>query len=59
LCGAIVDRPCGSAKTPQVSSLYTLSAEQKDIGFGFAIAFGAFFGVGVLYDHMVLSNYFG
>jgi Leucine-rich repeat (LRR) protein len=56
LCGAIVGRPCGSAKTPLVSSLY---AEQKDISFGFAIAFGAFFGVGVLYDQIVFSKYFG
>jgi Leucine-rich repeat (LRR) protein len=56
LCGAIVDRPCASTETTLVS---TPSAEQKDRRFAFVIGFGAFFGVGVLYDRIVLSKYFG
>ncbi|XP_004951805.1 receptor-like protein 2 [Setaria italica] len=56
LCGAIVDRPCASAETNLVS---TLSTEWKDRWFAFVIGFGAFFGVGVLYDQIVLSKYFG
>jgi hypothetical protein len=51
--GAVAE---GKGRTPLVSSLY---AEQKDVSFGFAIAFGAFFGVGVLYDQIVFSKYFG
>jgi hypothetical protein len=56
LCGAVVDRPCASTETTLVS---TPSAEQKDRRFAFVIGFGAFFGVGVLYDRIVLSKYFG
>jgi len=56
LCGGVVDRPCGSAKAHHDS---TLSREQTHRRIAFAIAFGAFFGVGVLYDQMVLSKYFG
>ncbi|CAL4889887.1 unnamed protein product [Urochloa decumbens] len=56
LCGIIVDRRCGSAEAPLVP---TLSTEQKDRRIAFAIALGAFFGVGVLYDQIALSRYFG
>ncbi|KAL6888493.1 hypothetical protein ACP4OV_009519 [Aristida adscensionis] len=56
LCGVMVNRSCGSAEAPPAS---TLSTEQIDRRVAFAIAFGAFFGVGVLYDQIVLSRYFG
>ncbi|CAO2037188.1 unnamed protein product [Urochloa humidicola] len=57
LCGTIVDRPCGSAKTSLFS---TISKDlKKDRRDAFAIGFGAFFGIGVLYDQIVLSKYFG
>jgi hypothetical protein len=56
LCGAIIDRPCHSAEAPPVS---VLSTEQRDRMVAFAVAFGAFFGVGVLYDQIVMYRYFG
>ena len=56
LCGIVVDRPCSSAEAHHVT---TLSREQTDRRMAITIAFGAFFGVGVLYDQMVLSKYFG
>jgi Leucine-rich repeat (LRR) protein len=56
LCGNTIDRPCGSAQAPLVSALTT---EQRDRRIAFVIAFCAFFGVGVLYDQIVLSKYFG
>ncbi|CAL5023931.1 unnamed protein product [Urochloa decumbens] len=56
LCGIIVGRRCG---LPEALLVPTLSTEQKDRRIAFAIAFGAFFGVGVLYDQMALSRYFG
>ncbi|CAO2037217.1 unnamed protein product [Urochloa humidicola] len=56
LCGIIVDRRCGLAEAPPVP---TLSTERTDRRIAFAIAFGAFFGVGVLYDQIALPRYFG
>ncbi|KAF8776345.1 hypothetical protein HU200_003572 [Digitaria exilis] len=55
LCGIIIDRPCGSAEAHPVR---ILSTEQTDRRVAFAIAFGAFFGVGALYDQIVLSRHF-
>ncbi|KAL6629135.1 hypothetical protein ACP70R_028900 [Stipagrostis hirtigluma subsp. patula] len=56
LCGVMVNQSCASAEAPPVSTLSTGQTERK---VAFAIAFGAFFGVGVLYDQIVLSRYFG
>ncbi|CAO2037216.1 unnamed protein product [Urochloa humidicola] len=56
LCGIIVDRRCDLAEAPPVP---TLSTEQIDRRIAFAIGFGAFFGVGVLYDQIALPRYFG
>ncbi|CAL4889914.1 unnamed protein product [Urochloa decumbens] len=56
LCGTIVDRPCGSAEAYLVSKI---STEKMDRRIAFGIAFSSFFGVGVLYDQIVLSKYFG
>ncbi|KAM3240144.1 hypothetical protein ACQJBY_053687 [Aegilops geniculata] len=56
LHGRVIVNPCGSAVADPES---TNSKEQISTKAIFAIAFGAFFGVGVLYDQMVLSRYFG
>ncbi|CAN6247142.1 unnamed protein product [Urochloa humidicola] len=56
LCGTIVGRSCGSAEAPPVSKL---STEKMGSRVAFGVAFGSFFGVGVLYDQIVLSKYFG
>ncbi|CAL5023928.1 unnamed protein product [Urochloa decumbens] len=56
LCSTIVDRPCGSAEVYLVSKI---STEKMDRRIAFGIAFSSFFGVGVLYDQIVLSKYFG
>jgi len=56
LCGPMLAHHCGSAET-LLSTKQTEDKVQKVI---FAIAFGAFFCVGVLYDHQtVLSKFFG
>ncbi|KAF7088819.1 hypothetical protein CFC21_091888 [Triticum aestivum] len=53
LCSPMITNHCGSAEAGPVST--------KRIGNEviFAIAFGIFFGVGVLYDQIVLARYFG
>ncbi|XBH77272.1 hypothetical protein VPH35_103775 [Triticum aestivum] len=53
LCSPMITNHCGSAEAGPVST--------KHIGNEviFAIAFGIFFGVGVLYDQIVLARYFG
>uniref|UniRef100_A0A8R7QPJ4 Leucine-rich repeat-containing N-terminal plant-type domain-containing protein n=1 Tax=Triticum urartu TaxID=4572 RepID=A0A8R7QPJ4_TRIUA len=54
LCGSMLVHRCGSAKAPPAT---ILSTKQLDYKVAFAIAFSAFFGVGVLYDQIVLSRY--
>ncbi|KAF7078184.1 hypothetical protein CFC21_082658 [Triticum aestivum] len=56
LCGPMIANHCDSAEAgPEFINT------GKEIGrkVTFAIAFGAFFAVGVLYDQMVLARYFG
>nr|AEV53594.1 putative leucine rich-repeat receptor-like protein [Triticum aestivum] len=56
LCGPVIVNHCGSAEAGPES---IISREQIGSKIIFAIAFGAFFGVGVLYDQIVLARYFG
>ncbi|XBI02994.1 hypothetical protein VPH35_131471 [Triticum aestivum] len=56
LCGSALTQKCNSAEAHQP---IIPSAKQADYKVAFVIAFGAFFGVGVLYDQLVLSRYFG
>ncbi|KAM3240109.1 hypothetical protein ACQJBY_053661 [Aegilops geniculata] len=56
LCGVMLIHKCGSAEAPPAT---IMSIKQTDYKTAFAIAFSAFFGVGVLYDQIVLSRYFG
>lgn len=57
LCGSML-APCGSVEVAH--TIPTISEDQqcssKTIS---AIAFGVFFGIGVLYDQLVLSRYYG
>ena len=55
LCGPILNDRCNSAEADPVSIVYDKQCGSKVI---FTIAFGVFFGVGVLYDQIVLSWYF-
>lgn len=54
LCGLMLTHHCGSAEAPQEISTHEFS--NKVI---FAIAFGVFFGIGVLLDHTVLVKFIG
>ncbi|WVZ77888.1 hypothetical protein U9M48_025689 [Paspalum notatum var. saurae] len=58
LCGPVFNKNCGPAEAgPAVSVVYTDELwGSKVIA---AVAFVVFIGVGVLYDQMVLSRYFG
>lgn len=56
LCGSMLIHKCGSAEAAPAT---ILSTKQTDYKVAFVIAFSAFFGVGVLYDQIVLSRYFG
>ncbi|KAJ1277942.1 hypothetical protein BS78_04G041200 [Paspalum vaginatum] len=62
LCGRVINKNCGLAEAdpavgPAVSVVYTdKSWDNKVIA---VVAFIVFVGVGVIYDHMVLSRYFG
>lgn len=56
LCGPMLMHHCGSVEAAPVS---IISAKQCSNEVIFAISFGVFFGVGVLYDQLVLSRYFG
>ncbi|KAM3295393.1 hypothetical protein ACQJBY_037962 [Aegilops geniculata] len=56
LCGSMLIHKCGSEEAPPAT---ILSTKQTDYKVAFAIAFSAFFGVGVLYDQIVLSRHFG
>ncbi|XP_025793158.1 receptor-like protein 2 [Panicum hallii] len=56
LCGIMAAKLCGSAEAPPVSVPSTGQTVER---VAFVISFGAFFGVGVIYDQIVLSRYFG
>uniref|UniRef100_A0A0E0G1H9 Leucine-rich repeat-containing N-terminal plant-type domain-containing protein n=1 Tax=Oryza nivara TaxID=4536 RepID=A0A0E0G1H9_ORYNI len=56
LCDPTLTRTCDSAEAPPVS---TLTGEETTPKTVFAIAFGAFFCLGVVYDQAVLSRFFG
>ncbi|XP_037445213.1 receptor-like protein 2 [Triticum dicoccoides] len=55
LCGSVLTHKCDSAEAHQA---IILSRKPTDCKVAFVIAFNAFFGVGVLYDQLVLSRYF-
>ncbi|CAL4889937.1 unnamed protein product [Urochloa decumbens] len=55
LCGPVLARQCGSAEE-KLSMEKTDKNVEKII---FVVAFSTFLGVGVLYDQIVLSRYFG
>ncbi|XP_044417517.1 receptor-like protein 2 [Triticum aestivum] len=52
LCGSMLIHECGSEEAPPAT---VISTKQTDYKVAFVIAFSAFFGVGVLYDQIVLS----
>ncbi|CAL4930989.1 unnamed protein product [Urochloa decumbens] len=56
LCGFILARPCRPAEAHPASILSTRQAVHKA---SFVIGFSVFFGIGVLYDQMVLSRFLG
>ncbi|KAI4970412.1 hypothetical protein ZWY2020_001326 [Hordeum vulgare] len=56
LCGSVLTQECNSAEAHQP---IIPSVRQADYKVAFVIAFSTFFGVGVLYDQLVLSRYFG
>uniref|UniRef100_A0ACD5V6Z2 Uncharacterized protein n=1 Tax=Avena sativa TaxID=4498 RepID=A0ACD5V6Z2_AVESA len=56
LCSSMLTRKCDSAETHEAA---ILPRKQTDYKVAFVIAFSAFLGVGVLYDQLVLSRYFG
>ncbi|XBI45488.1 hypothetical protein VPH35_109946 [Triticum aestivum] len=56
LCGSILIHKCGSTETPPAT---ILSTQQTSYKVTFMIGFSAFFVIGVLYDQVVLSRYFG
>ncbi|KAM3310657.1 hypothetical protein ACQJBY_031373 [Aegilops geniculata] len=56
LCGTMLVHRCSSAGADVV---YVISAKQLSVKVMFFIGFGLFFGVGVLYDQLVLYRYFG
>ncbi|KAL6623307.1 hypothetical protein ACP70R_033186 [Stipagrostis hirtigluma subsp. patula] len=56
LCGPLLANNCPTAQAPSVS---TNSIEQTTGKIIFAAAFGAFFFVGVLYDQILVSRFFG
>uniref|UniRef100_A0A453NDB4 Disease resistance R13L4/SHOC-2-like LRR domain-containing protein n=1 Tax=Aegilops tauschii subsp. strangulata TaxID=200361 RepID=A0A453NDB4_AEGTS len=56
LCDSMFVHGCGLAEVPADT---ILSRKQTDYKVAFVIAFTAFFGVGVLYDQIVLFRYFG
>ncbi|VAI55546.1 unnamed protein product [Triticum turgidum subsp. durum] len=55
LCGSVLTQKCNSYSAEEH---HILSAKQTDYKVAFVTAFSAFFGVGVLYDQLVLSRYF-
>ncbi|XP_037445878.1 receptor-like protein 3 [Triticum dicoccoides] len=56
LCGSLLIRDCSSAEE---APMYIISAREYSMKVIFAISFGLFFGVGVLYDQLILFRYFG
>ncbi|KAF7083552.1 hypothetical protein CFC21_087330 [Triticum aestivum] len=56
LCGPLLNRYCDLA---QAAPVPITSANRWSIEVIFSIAFGVFFGVGVLYDQLVLSKFYG
>ncbi|KAF7083687.1 hypothetical protein CFC21_087453 [Triticum aestivum] len=56
LCGSLLIRDCSSVEE---APMHIISAKECSTKVIFAIAFGLFFGVGVLYDQLVLFRYFG
>ncbi|XP_062217200.1 receptor-like protein 3 [Phragmites australis] len=56
MCGPMLIHHCNSVEAGPAPNV---STELWDGYIVFAVAFGAFVGVGVLYDQMVLSRYFG
>ena len=54
LCGIILARPCQSAEVHLAPILPTRQTVDKA---SFVIGFSVFFGIGVLYDQMVLSSF--
>ncbi|VAI55542.1 unnamed protein product [Triticum turgidum subsp. durum] len=54
LCGSMLTHKCDPASTRPPT---TMATKQTDYKAAFAIAFSAFFGVGVLYDQLVLSRF--
>ncbi|CAL4971349.1 unnamed protein product [Urochloa decumbens] len=56
LCATMLNHHCNSAEAGPVSIVHTKLCRCKIIHM---ISFGVFFGVGVLYDQIVLSRYFG
>jgi hypothetical protein len=56
LCGSMYTHKCDSAEADQA---IILPRKHTDYKVAFVIAFSVFFGVGVLYDQLVLSKYFG
>uniref|UniRef100_A0A453ND79 Leucine-rich repeat-containing N-terminal plant-type domain-containing protein n=1 Tax=Aegilops tauschii subsp. strangulata TaxID=200361 RepID=A0A453ND79_AEGTS len=55
LCGSVLTHICNSAEAHEA---IILSGKQTNCKVAFVIAFSVFFGVGVLYDQLVLSRYF-
>jgi len=56
LCGIMVNQLCGSAEE---SAVPILSREQAERRIAFVIGFCAFFAIGLLYDQLVLSKFYG
>uniref|UniRef100_A0A0D9VCD6 non-specific serine/threonine protein kinase n=1 Tax=Leersia perrieri TaxID=77586 RepID=A0A0D9VCD6_9ORYZ len=58
LCGSVLAKNCDSSvkAAPTVPAISEKEFSNKAI---FGIAFGVFFGIGVLYDQLVFSRYFG
>jgi Leucine-rich repeat (LRR) protein len=56
LCGPMIVNHCSLTEAEPV---FTVSAKEIGTEVIFAIAFGAFFVVGILYDQIVLARYFG
>ncbi|XP_052143152.1 receptor-like protein 3 [Oryza glaberrima] len=56
LCSPMLVHHCNSAEAAPTSAIFTKQYIDKVV---FAIAFGVFFGVGVLYDQIIMYKYFG
>ncbi|KAF7088815.1 hypothetical protein CFC21_091884 [Triticum aestivum] len=56
LCGSMLIQKCDSTEAPPAT---TMSKQRTGYKVAFMIAFSAFFVIGVLYDQVVLSKYFG